>query len=326
MMSLARTVCPLCGGTARRPVCVKFDLPIVSCRGCGLVMADPRLPESEVMGRYGRDEFVAECLASVKASAEDFDIEQTRRHFHIPLGLLGDPPRAGARLLDVGCGPGLFIRAALERGWTGDGVEVSPGLAAYARTIAGIRVREETFESAGLSDGTYDAVSLLDVLEHVREPGVFLEKASRILRPGGKLIVGTPDFRSLSRWILGRDWSVLSPAEHMFYFTASTLARMLDAAGFEVRGPVNFLVFNPEATHAPGTRRHLRWRNIHARLERQGPVKKVQMHDVRRVLHLAGGIGGFQAAGLAKRILFRFYDGFRAAIRGDLLYAVGIKR
>jgi 2-polyprenyl-3-methyl-5-hydroxy-6-metoxy-1,4-benzoquinol methylase len=325
MIPLERAACPICRETGRRSVCVKFDLPIASCRGCGLVLADPRLPESELMRRYAQPEFVAECLVSMRASADAFDIDRVRRHFHIPLELLGDPPRPGARLLDVGCGPGLFIRAAAERGWAGEGVEVSAGLAAYARNIAGVPVREETIESAALSDGAYDAVVLLDVLEHVREPGAVLEKAARILRPGGKLIVGTPDFRSLSRLILGRNWAVLSPAEHLFYFTAPTLARILEGAGFEVRGTANFLVFNSDATHAPGTRRHRLWRNALARMERQTPVKKAQMHDVRRVLWLAGGIGDWAAAGLPKRILFRLYDGFRAVVRRDMLYAVGFK-
>ncbi|MDW7760071.1 MAG: class I SAM-dependent methyltransferase [Acidobacteriota bacterium] len=294
--------------------------------GVRLVLADPRRPWSELMTRYDRSDFVAECLASLKISGETLDINHVRNHFHIPLALLGDAPRHGARLLDVGCGPGCFILSAAGRGWAGEGVEVSTALAAFSRNVAGVPVWEGTFESAGIPAEAYDAVTLLDVIEHVCEPQKVLAKAARVLKPGGKLIVSTPDFRSLSRLILGWNWAVLSPAEHLFYFTAGTLTRILKESGFEVMGPVNVLTFNPEATHAPGTRRHLRWRRIHTRLEKTRLVRKIQNHEMRRLLGMTGGSDAVLPTQAWKRCLLGLYDGLRTVVRGDMLYALAFKK
>jgi len=291
-----------------------------------LVLADPRLPESELMKRYLSREFYNEYMALMCPSKEKYDSGLIRNHFHIPLSLLGNASRPGARLLDVGSGAGFFLRAAAEVGWSGDGIEVSAALAAYGRQVLGVRIREETIETADIPPETYDAVVLLDVIEHVREPGEMLEKTARILRPGGKLVVGTPDFRSLSRWILGRNWAILSPAEHLFNFTSSTLARMLEAAEFQVRGPVNILVFNPDATHARGTRRHRLWRDFHERLENNSAMRKIQSHEVRRVLRLADGHETGVRATIGKRFLLRLYEGLRTVVNGDMLYALAIKK
>lgn len=325
MTRLERAACPLCRGTARRPICLKFDLPIVACRGCGLVLADPRRPWSELMTRYDRTDFVAECLASLKISGEALDLNHIRNHFHIPLALLGDAPRRGARLLDVGCGPGGFILSAAGLRWAGEGVEVSAALAAFSQDVAGVSVWEGPFESSEIPAETYDAVTLLDVIEHVPEPDKVLDKAAQVLRPGGKLIVSTPDFRSLSRRILGWNWAVLSPAEHLFYFTAGTLTRILKEAGFEVRGAVNVLAFNPEATHAPGTRRHLRWRRVHTCLEKTRLVRKIQNHEMRRLLRMTGKSDAVRPTPAWKRCLSGLYDGLRTVVRGDMLYALAFK-
>ncbi|MBM3284876.1 MAG: hypothetical protein FJY81_03295, partial [Candidatus Aminicenantes bacterium] len=67
-VSLENAPCPLCGGSRRRLVAIKFCLPIAACKGCGLVLADPRLPEAELMKRYRSPGFFAEYLASLHAT------------------------------------------------------------------------------------------------------------------------------------------------------------------------------------------------------------------------------------------------------------------
>ncbi|HEX9901420.1 MAG TPA: class I SAM-dependent methyltransferase [Acidobacteriota bacterium] len=325
--SLKSIACPLCGGSGRRSVCTKFDLPISSCAGCGLVLADPRLPKQELMKRYRSKEFFAEYLAALNAAPDAYDLDHVRRHYSIPLGLLGRPPRSGARVLDAGCGPGFFIRAAAENGWAVEGVEVAEAAVVYARNVVGVPVQEGAFEEAVLPAGAYDAVTFLDILEHVRDPRAVLEKACRILRPGGKIVVSTPDYRSLSRLLLGRSWAVLSPAEHLYYFTAGTLKRLLAATGFDVRGVANLLVFNPNYTHAAGSRRHLRWRDIHARLERKSLAQRILMYEVRKILRLGNGRDKpASPPGAARAAVRKLYNGLRVLVRGDILFAVAVKK
>jgi SAM-dependent methyltransferase len=90
---------------------------------------------------------------------------------------------------------------------------------------------------------------MFDTIEHLFDPRAVLESIGRALVPGGLLLVGTPNFRSLSRALLGLDWAVLSPLEHLYYFEEPTLRRLLESSGF---GSVGFVrrnaAWNPQQT------------------------------------------------------------------------------
>jgi hypothetical protein len=103
---------------------------------------------------------------------------------------------------------------------------------------------------------------MFDVIEHLFDPRAVLEATRRALVPGGLLVVSTPNFRALSRFVLGVEWAVLSPLEHLYYFTERTLTSLIDACGFtgvafehRYRGWGPMETMNYQYTHAPGARR-----------------------------------------------------------------------
>jgi 2-polyprenyl-3-methyl-5-hydroxy-6-metoxy-1,4-benzoquinol methylase len=251
--------CNLCGSRSTRPYAVKFGLPIVSCRRCGFVYAEPRLSEADRLKRYSREYFYGEYLPVFRADRTGFDLDLVARHYGVYLDMADRSAVPGGRLLDVGCGAGLFLKAAETRGWTGEGVEVSPTAAEYARTVLGLRVGSVRLEEAGFPAASFDVVTLLDTVEHLADPRGALALVRRLLKPGGRIILNTPDLASASRRALGTAWAVLSPAEHLSYFTARTLRRMLARAGFGSPYILNLLRFNPDCTHAPEDPRRARW-------------------------------------------------------------------
>jgi SAM-dependent methyltransferase len=110
--------------------------------------------------------------------------------------------------------------------------------------------------------GAFDVAVMFDVIEHLFDPRAVLEATRRALRPGGLLVVSTPNYDALSRHVLGESWAVLSPLEHLYYFNETTLMRMLGSTGFArtsmvrtgvIRSPVETM--NYHYTHAPGTLR-----------------------------------------------------------------------
>jgi 2-polyprenyl-3-methyl-5-hydroxy-6-metoxy-1,4-benzoquinol methylase len=139
----------------------------------------------------------------------------------------------GGRLLEVGCGRGDFLRVAAER-FKVSGVEPNPGLARDA-------ARECVVHQGVVEDAPHDAewtgfdvVAALHVIEHVRSPAQFVGELSRRLRPGGLLVIETPDIGSAPfRW-LGPRWRQFIP-EHYYFFDRSTLARLLGERGFALR-------------------------------------------------------------------------------------------
>jgi SAM-dependent methyltransferase len=148
-------------------------------------------------------------------------------------------------LLDVGCATGSFLSLARERGWECRGVEVSAFAAARARQRSGCEVFCGTLEDAPFDGGSFDAVTMWDLLEHLPVPLRGLETARRLLRPGGVLLVNTPNEDSLLRRVArllyrGSGGRITVPIDrlyhpyHLYYFGAPTLARLFERAGFDI--------------------------------------------------------------------------------------------
>ena len=147
------------------------------------------------------------------------------------------PVANAPRLVDVGCGAGILLAEAAARGWQVAGVELSPELAAMARARvpgAVIVCGDAVGAPAWPWPGQADLVIALDVLEHVAEPTLLLARCRAALRPGGVLLLQTPNARSLrARWQRER-WPMLDPAQHLVLYPPRELRRALQAAGFAV--------------------------------------------------------------------------------------------
>ncbi len=260
--------CALCGARDTRRLYTKFDYGIGRCRRCGLVYANPRAPESRILERYNRDYFWNEYLPAAGAPEGriDFDFIDGRNRPMLDFARRHAPE--GRRLLEVGTGAGLFLKAAERAGWDVAGLELSAEAAAFARERLGLNVREERAEAMTFGPASFEVAVMSEVIEHLFDPRAVLDAVYRALRPGGVILVTTPNFSALSRHALGASWSVLSPLEHLYYFTEATLGRMLEASGFSIMESRPILplqptyVMNPAATHAPASWRAKRYREL----------------------------------------------------------------
>lgn len=249
--------CALCGSTATRPYLDKFGYPLVKCTGCSLVYCNPRLTSVETDKRYNAEYFWNEYLPTVIPPGGADNVGFLDLRFKAPLELLagGRPP---ARLIEIGTGAGFFLKAATRAGFDAYGLELSTEAAEYARTTLGLRVMQTPAEDMPFEPGYFDAAAMFEVIEHLRDPLRVVRAARKALKPGGRFVVSTPNLGALSRQVLGDKWAVLSPAEHLYYFTEKTLRAMLLKAGFQsvrfVRNYAPWLhheTMNARYTHAP---------------------------------------------------------------------------
>ncbi len=140
------------------------------------------------------------------------------------------------RLLDVGSGPGLLLRAARARGWDPVGVDLNPWAAEFALT-ENLDVRTTSLREAGFEAQSFDAITMMDLLEHVADPAELVAEAARLMRPGAVLAVLTPDAGSPVSRLLGRRWPELQRApEHLTLMSVRGLSSLLEAHGLEVLG------------------------------------------------------------------------------------------
>ena len=137
---------------------------------------------------------------------------------------------AGLRLLEVGCGSGIFAKAAATSGF--DVTALEPG-ARYedARRLLGDHVHRETWEDFLPARERYDVVCAWEVVEHLPDPRAFVLAALEALRRGGVLALSTPNARSWSVLLLGDHDPMLCPDEHVQLFTRSGLRRLVEYCG-----------------------------------------------------------------------------------------------
>ncbi len=227
--------CNACGSDARQPYCPENGLGLVQCQRCGLVYVSPRPEAQELYALYGETYFHNDESGKVGYTNYIRDEANIRRTFTGRLKrLMRHIPKPG-RLLDVGCAAGFFLSVAHAHGWQVTGLDVSSFAVEYTRQQFGFDARLGSLTDTPFDPESFDLITLWDVIEHVPDPKAYLAAAARLLPSGGVLALATPDVDSLPARLTGARWVGYKLSdEHIFYFSRTTLTRMLNEAGFDV--------------------------------------------------------------------------------------------
>lgn len=216
--------CPVCLTGTVRPYCRKQQARYFLCRGCGLIFQHPP-PTSLAMRAWADAEYTAGAYHDYVA-ARPMKI----RHFEDRLRDISGVVKPG-RLLDVGCSCGFFLEVAASKGFDVRGVEFSRS--AIEASSPGIRPRifEGTLDTMP-ADGLFDVASAFDLIEHVTDPRAFFRRCRALLKPGGTLVLSTPDTGHALRFLMGCRWPMLQPMQHLSLFSRRSLELALRAEGF----------------------------------------------------------------------------------------------
>jgi ubiquinone/menaquinone biosynthesis C-methylase UbiE len=136
------------------------------------------------------------------------------------------------RLLDVGCGAGEWLLSMREMGWQVEGVDFDENAVRVARK-KGLEVHRGSVEQQSYPDQSFDAVTMHHVIEHVPDPAGTLTECARLLKPGGKLVLFTPNGSSLSHGLFKQNWRGLEPPRHLHIFTPDSMHTLLHKVGFQ---------------------------------------------------------------------------------------------
>ncbi len=212
-------------------------LDVIDCTMCGFRHVVP-LPDARALEQIYRDDYYQDekpaFLAHSREDQEWAALAQNDRLDSFERLL----PQARRRLLDIGCGPGFFLKTAKARGWRVLGVEPSRQAARHARTL-GTEVAEGFFNADSASGlGRFDAVQLNNVLEHVPDPVALLIAARELLDSGGVLCVNVPNDYSpfqiaASAATTRSEWWV-APKHHLNYFDFASIGGLLERLDFEI--------------------------------------------------------------------------------------------
>jgi SAM-dependent methyltransferase len=224
----SRETCALCGSAERQGLFDVDGYPIAYCRSCTLVQVDVDLERRELEQIYDEDYFRGEVFhdyvgeREVRVAAAE-EATQTLARM-VPDG----------RLLDVGCAAGFFLKAA-SRVYDGTGIELSAFASEYARRELGLRVITGDVTDGALAGEHFDVITLWNTVEHMTNPLEALEAVARLSRPGSLLVLSTGDVSGrLARRNL-REWNLMSPPYHLFFFSPRTIELLLAKTGFQLR-------------------------------------------------------------------------------------------
>jgi SAM-dependent methyltransferase len=223
--------CNLCGSndyTVRFEQGVAQVNQIVNCKACGLMYANPRTQEVDsVLIETYDPEVKPDSQRVGRESVQVKDYEKTRvflnKHY----------PQKG-KLIDVGSGLGYLLNFFKQDGWNVVGVEPNVGACRYAESQLGIETIPTILEKAELEDRSVDVALMMNVIEYVSDPYSTLKEVYRILKPGGIFVMETPRYDTLMFKLLGKRERNLNCNGHIYFFTTSTLEKLVTKAGFTV--------------------------------------------------------------------------------------------
>jgi SAM-dependent methyltransferase len=221
--------CPACGADVRHDFRFRKNRSdIYQCSSCGLGRAeaagfDPNAYYTEDYFDGGHADGYADYQGAEPVLRQEFagTVEFVRRF------------RSSGRLLELGCAYGFFLQEA-KRHFAVSGIELAPSAAEHCRR-SGLNVLQGAVDRANLERlGRQDAVVMLDVIEHLPDPLGSLQLAADYLDPGGVLVITTGDFGSIAAKIMGKGWRLMTPPQHLWYFTTQSMHRLAARTGLRV--------------------------------------------------------------------------------------------
>lgn len=223
----AGPACPLCGGTTAKTLVRTWkDYRLYDCSDCGAGYCEPFQNPGPAYYAHNADVYGTALAKTTDPMSFEYDEA---------LALLGRERTRGGRLLDVGCGAGGFLHRAKAAGLSVAGVEFNPERVAALRA-RGFEVHAESLPHfARRGPAPFDAVTLFELVEHLDAPGAWLDAAKSVLKPGGLLIVGTPNRDRAFDPFQGPGLEEIdNPPHHLTRWSAAALRGLLTRAGLEV--------------------------------------------------------------------------------------------
>lgn len=213
---------------------------------CGLVWIDPMPVEEDLHEAYssyythgdvdpdtGKSRFRGPLRRAVRSLEQVWLALLGLRAARKKIDLMFLDDVTPGRVLEVGCGEGALLDDLKKRGWSVEGQEVDENAAKHARQIYGLDVHVGDLVELALEAGRYDAIVMTHVLEHVHDPRALLAECRRLLAPGGRVVIATPNPNSYGHAKFGASWRGLEPPRHLHLFPPAAAARLAELAGFD---------------------------------------------------------------------------------------------
>lgn len=223
--------CPICSSGSGKLEMQKDGHDIKRCGECDIVYVSPVFSSSHYLEIYDEDE-TRELSKIYSNQSHEYRLARFGRERVERMSQFIPSEIQVPVYLDVGCSTGFTVEAAQEAGWNATGIDLNSSCIEFGQNRGLNLICEDLFAS-DFKDGTFDAISLFDVLEHLIDPVKVLNKVWELLKPNGVVYIYVPNYDSASRILMGKEAHFIWPTHHLTYFNIPTLTDALERNDFE---------------------------------------------------------------------------------------------
>ena len=220
--------CSVCGSIIAEPFLSRFGLDIYRCVTCSHRYLNPRLKFPVAEELYANDK----TASDIYTSQSQIEIDRKKYSYGIDLIEMLLPPST-ERIMDVGCGAGVFLEVARERGWKQCvGIDINHRYKSRYEDVDGVQYILSSLEDLQLElvGGDYDCITMWSVLEHIYDTQLCVERIKSLLKPNGLLFILVPNIDSLATRVI-REKSPTFSWKHVSYFSPSSLRVLFERHG-----------------------------------------------------------------------------------------------
>jgi 2-polyprenyl-3-methyl-5-hydroxy-6-metoxy-1,4-benzoquinol methylase len=224
--------CPFCKGTkfnnhSKATYWQVVELNFIECSNCGLIFSNP-MPGMDKVTRGNR------ALTILHKSRGTISQYRGGKEYSF---FLKRKLKSGV-LLDIGCAEGIFLKGVEENSeWKAEGLEIGKSIVEFANNVLKVKVHHGTLDSLEGKENHYDHIRMNNVIEHVQDPVVFLNKTNEILKTGGTVYCTTPNGvqdGAILKVANRRGYKVNLLENHFYYYPPKTLRNIFKHCGFKI--------------------------------------------------------------------------------------------
>lgn len=204
---------------------------IVTCKSCGFKFTNPRPSKNEIGEYYKAESYISHTNTS-KGIIDKMYHAVRKYTLKDKINLINNQNPDKGKLLDVGCGTGLFLNEAREDGWTVDGIEPDAGARKIAEEINKTKIKSEVLTS--FKNEEFNIITMWHVLEHVHELNDTINWLKERLTENGSLIVAVPNYESKDAEKYQAQWAAYDVPRHLYHFSQKSIKQLFEQKGLQL--------------------------------------------------------------------------------------------
>ena len=283
--------CNLCSGNKAEYLFTVNSFNVVRCLTCELVFVNPIPFPQDVANIYNSPEYYVKEDEQREIYLGYHDYMMLENHLTFVADELLRPLKhiEKGKLLDIGCGMGIMLNHFRELGWDAFGLDISSYAVEYARDKFGLNVFTGVVEDFDFPQSSLDLVTLILTLEHLTNPRGTLEVINRLMKPGAVVMIATHDIDGIKPKIVTSKWRHLVIPEHLYFFSKTTLTRLLEETGFSIFKVTETATIASATSDETVLRSSVKFLHRHRLIRKVAPFIRT-LHAINRTLNLADDI------------------------------------